>query len=131
MKAATEALIQKHYEFDRDNRFRVPALDQQGQMALQAEAMRFQTAIAAPMIQDQQNQEMQAEGARMIAEQAVKEDDFAREQEAKNMDFEREKESRRMEQEHEKRGKAEDHRRNKEIEGMRLKSRSQMAGKKK
>ena len=70
-KAAVEQLIQQHYINDRDNRFRVPALDQEGQMMLAMKAAPMQMAMQAGQMglqEDQTNRQRAAEQEAAAAE---------------------------------------------------------------
>jgi len=96
MRAAVEALIQEHYKLDRDGRFRLMALQQEGEIGLQMQAMMAQQAAMAPM----QEAQAQAQGGMAAAEQegamlekmgdmVMAEEDYMREQEAADNDMRR------------------------------------------
>lgn len=89
MRASVEALIQQHYTLDRDARFRVPALDQEGQIKLQVAGMQAQAAAAAPMQAQEEEKNLANEGLSRMADQVEKEADFDRDQEKADLDHER------------------------------------------
>lgn len=104
MRAAVEALIQEHYKLDRDARFRLMSLQQEGEIGLQMQAMAAQQAAMAPM----QEAQAAAAGEAGMAEQQgamlekagemlAAEDDFMREQEAADNDMRRQLAMKQME----------------------------------
>ena len=85
MKVSVEALIQLHYTYDRNNRFRVPMLDQEGQMMMQQKAM----LAAAPMIEEERDKAALEEGAGRVADEVQKDLDQGRNEEAADSAHER------------------------------------------
>ena len=96
LQKAVEALILTHMTFDRDSRLRPAMLEQEGQIALaaqaqmaQAAAAQMQAQAAAPAEQQAQEQGLMEEGARYVAGQIADEEKFNREQAAKEQDHAR------------------------------------------
>jgi hypothetical protein len=134
MRAGVEALIARHYQYERDAKYRTLGLDQEGQLAMQTKAMQAQMAAQQPMIdqqnaqlQQQQGQQMVQEGLGRAADMIDKEDDFDREQEAADKDHQRQLELKAAEQQHDhqtsradfardRAAASEDHKRNIELE---------------
>ncbi|HEY8560502.1 MAG TPA: hypothetical protein VIL74_09005 [Pyrinomonadaceae bacterium] len=120
MRAAVEALIQQHYKFDRDQRFRTPALDQEGQMMLAGQANGFQQQMMAPQIEQENRRQVEQQALALEGEQMQKRDDMEMERARAEEDFARDEDA-----------KQRDHERARDLEAMRLKSRSEMSGGKK
>jgi hypothetical protein len=100
MRASIDALIQQLYIWDRDDRFRIPTLDQQGQLALQGNATAATAQQQAPIMAAQANMQQQQQGQQQDAEaqnevlsrlgdEAQKTIEFSRDQEGKDADHER------------------------------------------
>lgn len=87
--ACVEALIQLHYQYDSDNRFRVPTLDQQQALKLQFEAAQATQAMTAPQVAADQNNALIQEGLSRVADEAAKEGDAERDEQSKDADLKR------------------------------------------
>lgn len=115
MRAGVEALIARHYKFDRDARMQPAMLENEGQIAMQMMQMQAQAQMQSQMAQQQAQaqaaagqQAMEAEGLQKAAELAMEEDAFAREQEAEDLNFEREQRGADMEFNRQRRATRED-----------------------
>lgn len=84
--ASVEALIQKLYENDVANRMRVPVIEQQAQMMMQANAAMAGQALAQPQMDAERANAHEDAALQMGGEQVQKELDFDRDQEAKQTD---------------------------------------------
>jgi predicted Zn-ribbon and HTH transcriptional regulator len=114
MRQTVEALIDRHYQLDAQNRTRIAAHEQNGQlqlqmqaanaqMQMQAQQYNLQNQLAAPQQEQEAEQQMLNEGLGRAADLIEKEEDFAREQEGKDLDHQRNLEIQRKEQEYERR----------------------------
>jgi hypothetical protein len=104
MRAAIEALINKHYQLERDARLRDAKLVQEGAGAIQAMQANSNLATQGPVMMAQQQaqqaaqqqaaqQGMQQEAVGRAADEVAKEQDFSREQEAADRDHARQMQS--------------------------------------
>lgn len=105
MREAVKALINRHYELERDARLRLQSLEQEGQLALAARAMQMQSAIQQPQIEAEQTGQMLEKGADFLGKQIEREEDYNREQERAAIDHERAMELEKMRQKNRRTGK--------------------------
>ncbi|HNU06121.1 MAG TPA: hypothetical protein PKO33_00045 [Pyrinomonadaceae bacterium] len=89
MQAAVMALIETHMTMDRDAQLRPAMLQQQGQLALQAQAAQVSQAMAAPQQAQEAEQAVQGEMLNRAAGLIEAEEQFSREQEGRDLDHRR------------------------------------------
>lgn len=89
LRASVEALIQLHYTYDRNNRFRVPMLDLEGQSGMAAMQATAQNEIMRPQMEEERDSALLEEGLGRVADEVQKSLDQDRGEESAQADHAR------------------------------------------